>query len=89
MQNLINTSSFKKFVENLGIGSKFVLADIIDNKIHVTCLAKCQNVILFKFIFSFDNEVEIVNGYNLYNKTEIQNKWKSFISNYLDVDLTL
>lgn len=78
-KKIIKTKSFKYFIENLGRGCELVAVDIFDNKIHATCLANTQNIILFKMIFSKNGCDEIINDYNLYNKEEVSKCWKDYL----------
>lgn len=81
MENINLTQEFKNFIESVGKGCQMITSEIINNQIHVWCLANSKNDIVFKIILNDKECVELVNSYNLYSKAEITEKYKEFLSN--------
>ena len=80
MKNLINSESFKNFIESVGIGCKMIFAETQNNNIHVWCKANSKNNIIFKIILNENKCIDLINSYNLYSKFEITVAYQ----NYLD-----
>ena len=80
MKNLVNSESFKNFIESIGIGCKMVFAEIIDNNIHVWCKANSQNNIIFKIILNENKCIDLINSYDLYSKFEITVAYQSYLN---------
>ena len=81
MKNTNLNKEFKNFIESIGKGCKMITAEIVENQIHVWCLANSKNNIVFKIILNEKECVELINSFGLYNKAEITEKYKEFLHN--------